>query len=155
MLAAATSSAIAVPLHDAQVGGYEGNAVVARDLNLVVRDVLQAVYARELADADVHTPGSAAVQSIFRRNRPPPPPEWALPKKPTSESLRESAEGDADDPLNNVGVRERVPAAGAGTTAPPATHEANTRAEAPPGQRLVRNRRPALTPAPAAGEESD
>ena len=48
ILAIAASSALAAPIHDSHTRGYEGNAVVARDLTFVARDVVHAVHPREL-----------------------------------------------------------------------------------------------------------
>ncbi|TCD66156.1 hypothetical protein EIP91_001710 [Steccherinum ochraceum] len=54
-LTAATSSAMAVPLHSGPTFGDHRDIMVARDLNVVARDILQAIHARELAALGDHT----------------------------------------------------------------------------------------------------
>lgn len=53
-LAVATSSAMAVPLHDAQAREAHEDALVARDI-IIARDILQAIHARELDSLDART----------------------------------------------------------------------------------------------------
>ncbi|TCD66307.1 hypothetical protein EIP91_001553 [Steccherinum ochraceum] len=51
----AISSAIAVPLHSSQARRDHEDALVGRDFDLIARDILQAIHARELAALDART----------------------------------------------------------------------------------------------------
>lgn len=54
-LVVTSSSAVAIPFPSIHVPGQDANAIVARDPSLVVRDVVQAVHNRELAELDART----------------------------------------------------------------------------------------------------
>ncbi|TCD71603.1 hypothetical protein EIP91_007350 [Steccherinum ochraceum] len=90
VLTVAASFALAVPLrHISALRGRDEHAMVARDDNLVVRDVFQALYARELADLDASTMGTTAF--LLKRNDNPPntnahPPNTPPSGPPTPES---------------------------------------------------------------------
>ncbi|TCD59983.1 hypothetical protein EIP91_010939 [Steccherinum ochraceum] len=76
LIVVAVSFVAAVPLHNAQARrGYDDTAAtqMARNYNLVARDVIQAIYARELA--------TAGISEIQARNDKPKPAEAAHDKK--------------------------------------------------------------------------
>ncbi|TCD70727.1 hypothetical protein EIP91_002103 [Steccherinum ochraceum] len=86
LLVVAVSSASAGPLHRFQA--RDETALKARDLDLVVRDVLQAIHARELADLEARAVGIPS--SLLKRKDPEPKPaEWELPKKPDPSEERQ------------------------------------------------------------------
>ncbi|TCD65310.1 hypothetical protein EIP91_002796 [Steccherinum ochraceum] len=69
LAAAAASSVVAAPLRTYEARGYDENAIAARaDHHLIVRDVLQALYAREIAALNTRE----STFAIKRANTPPP-----------------------------------------------------------------------------------
>ncbi|TCD61271.1 hypothetical protein EIP91_008687 [Steccherinum ochraceum] len=131
LFALAASSATAVPLHSSYARGYDENTVAARDLNLVVRDVLQAIHARELADSDVHTPGSSAVLSNVRRDRPASPNGWKLDKRSPPET-----EAPSPPPQPHSGLLAPVAGERPPSPAREQTWKANEHVKAPQGHTL-------------------
>ncbi|TCD67084.1 hypothetical protein EIP91_000597, partial [Steccherinum ochraceum] len=71
----AVSSVLAVPFRSYEARGYDDNAILARDHHLVVRDVLQAIHARELAALDARSIGIASAP-VKRAGTPPPAPPY-------------------------------------------------------------------------------
>ncbi|TCD66097.1 hypothetical protein EIP91_001749 [Steccherinum ochraceum] len=68
IFAVAASSTVAVPFYGTQARGYDTNPILARDYDLVLRDVLQAVHARELAHLEART---REVTAVWRRRERP------------------------------------------------------------------------------------
>ncbi|TCD67961.1 hypothetical protein EIP91_011762 [Steccherinum ochraceum] len=93
VLAVAVSSAAAAPFSTHQARGYSGNTLVTRDDYLVLRDILQAVHARELSALDARAFGASS-DFVKRKQEPPPPreptpPPPSPPREPTPPPPRE------------------------------------------------------------------
>ncbi|TCD62372.1 hypothetical protein EIP91_006954 [Steccherinum ochraceum] len=82
ILTVTISSAAAVPWNTLNTRGHDENTMMARDHMLVVRDVLNALYARELADSNTRTIRRAA--SLFERAEETVPNTGAPASKPPS-----------------------------------------------------------------------
>ncbi|TCD68633.1 hypothetical protein EIP91_010288 [Steccherinum ochraceum] len=82
---ASFSSTLAVPIHSASSSqarrGYDESAVLARsDNTLLVRDVLQAMRARDVADLDTRAAGGT-MQTLAKREPLKPSEGTETPKK--------------------------------------------------------------------------
>ncbi|TCD66721.1 hypothetical protein EIP91_001014 [Steccherinum ochraceum] len=107
LLTIAASSAAAVPLHHYHARGYDENALTARHYNLVVRDVLRAIHARELAELDART---VEFSSDLTKREPPRRPSsregsQPNPARPADTTPREQTAEDVTRAMNhNVGT---------------------------------------------------
>ncbi|TCD63654.1 hypothetical protein EIP91_005134 [Steccherinum ochraceum] len=101
ILAAAASSVVAVPFH-AQPREYDANAMVARNYNLVLRDVLQAIHTRELAHMDARVLSERTLD-LAKRDPPPVPDEDRLSTK--ADVTPEAVAARASDPRGQAQAR--------------------------------------------------
>ncbi|TCD70729.1 hypothetical protein EIP91_002105 [Steccherinum ochraceum] len=104
LLAVAVSSAQAGPLQ--RVQARDEAVMNARDLNLVVRDVLRAVHARELADLDARAIG---ISTSLLKRAPKEPVSEPPPQEPPAASNPESpSRGNVVEPQLNPDQQARI-----------------------------------------------
>ncbi|TCD60973.1 hypothetical protein EIP91_009238 [Steccherinum ochraceum] len=97
------SSAIAVPVHSSEARGLDEHAVVARYYDLVARDILQAIHARELA---MNTRSETRAVLLRRGNKPSSGSKKSYPVAPPSSG----SGGTAPPPFSETAPETHDPA---------------------------------------------